>query len=76
MRTFIGSLRYIRSLKPWPLKRVMVEKYFYSELDADTLCGFLHPMLVPDMKKRVHARDMIEHEWLVVTDADDTNEEW
>ncbi|KAE9410702.1 kinase-like protein [Gymnopus androsaceus JB14] len=71
-----GSLRYIKSLKPWPLKRVMVEKYFYSDSDAEALCAFLLPMLMTDMKKRVHARDMIEHEWLMITDADDTGEEW
>jgi serine/threonine protein kinase len=71
-----GSLRYIKSLKPWPLKRVMVEKYYYSDSDSEALCGFLLPMLITDMKKRVHARDMVEHEWLTITDADDTSEEW
>lgn len=54
----------------------MVEKYFYSDSDAEALCAFLLPMLMTDMKKRVHARDMIEHEWLMITDADDTGEEW
>ncbi|KAJ4000301.1 CMGC/SRPK protein kinase [Lentinula boryana] len=71
-----GSLRYIKSLKPWPLKRVMIEKYFYSDLDSQILCAFLLPMLMTDMKKRVHARDMIDHEWLTITEADDTAEEW
>ncbi|KAJ3785281.1 kinase-like domain-containing protein [Lentinula aff. detonsa] len=71
-----GSLRYIKSLKPWPLKRVMIEKYFYSDLDSQILCAFLQPMLMTDMKKRVHARDMIDHEWLTITEADDTAEEW
>ncbi|KAJ3736881.1 CMGC/SRPK protein kinase [Lentinula guzmanii] len=70
-----GSLRYIKSLKPWPLKRVMIEKYFYSDSDSQILCAFLQPMLMTDMKKRVHARDMIDHEWLTITEADDTAEE-
>ncbi|KAH7880372.1 kinase-like domain-containing protein [Lentinula edodes] len=71
-----GSLRYIKSLKPWPLKRVMTEKYSYSDSDSEALCGFLLPMLATDMKKRVHARDIIDHEWLTVTEADDTTGEW
>ncbi|KAF9073779.1 kinase-like domain-containing protein [Rhodocollybia butyracea] len=71
-----GSLRYIKSLKPWPLQRVMTEKYFYPESESEALCGFLLPMLITDMKRRVHARDMIDHEWLTITEADDTGEEW
>ncbi len=51
-----GTLRYIRSLKPWPLKRVMMEKYLYTDRDATLLCDFLEPMLVVDMKQRSHAR--------------------
>ncbi|KAJ3868433.1 kinase-like domain-containing protein [Lentinula novae-zelandiae] len=70
------SLRYIKSLKPWPLKRVMTEKYSYSDSDSEALCGFLLPMLATDMKKRVHARDIIDHVWLTVTEADDTTGEW
>ncbi|KAI0639031.1 Pkinase-domain-containing protein [Trametes polyzona] len=61
-----GALRYIRNLKPWPLKRVMVEKYLWSEADAAALCEFLEPMLVIDHRKRAHARDMVDHPWLEV----------
>ncbi|TBU34891.1 kinase-like protein [Dichomitus squalens] len=61
-----GSLRYIRSLKPWPLKRVMVEKYLWSEKDAEALCSFLEPMLTIDHRERKHARDMVDHPWLEV----------
>ncbi|OSX67959.1 hypothetical protein POSPLADRAFT_1130179 [Postia placenta MAD-698-R-SB12] len=61
-----GALRYIRSLKPWPLKRVMVEKYAWAEEDAAALCEFLEPMLVVDHRKRKHARDMKDHPWLAV----------
>lgn len=62
----LGALRYIRSLKPWPLKRVMVEKYAWAEEDAAALCEFLEPMLVVDHRKRKHARDMKDHPWLAV----------
>ncbi|KXN83615.1 Protein kinase dsk1 [Leucoagaricus sp. SymC.cos] len=65
-----GALRYIRTLKPWPLKRVMTEKYSYSESDSIDLCSFLEPMLAVDMWDRKRARDMIDHPWLIPTEAD------
>lgn len=71
-----GALRYIRTLKPWPLKRVMTEKYLFLEEDAALLCAFLDPMLVPDMKRRAEARDMVVHPWLEVTEADGEAVEW
>ncbi|KAI0080057.1 kinase-like protein [Panus rudis PR-1116 ss-1] len=61
-----GALRYIRSLKPWPLKRVMIEKYLWSESDAQAFCEFLEPMLVIDHRKRAQARDLVDHPWLDV----------
>ncbi|KAI0963115.1 hypothetical protein AcW1_000287 [Taiwanofungus camphoratus] len=64
-----GALRYICSLKPWPLKRVMVEKYLWNEEDSDALCEFLEPMLIIDHRKRKHARDMKDHRWLEVNSA-------
>lgn len=67
----IGGLRYIRTLKPWPLKRVMLEKYLYSEEDAASLCEFLEPMLQVDQKKRCTASDMVEHKWLDVSFMDE-----
>ncbi|KAF9023441.1 kinase-like protein [Hymenopellis radicata] len=66
-----GALRYIRSLKFWPLKRVMTEKYLYTEPEAATLCDFLEPMLTIDFKQRAHARDMLDHRWLDVVEGDE-----
>ncbi|KAL1722269.1 kinase-like domain-containing protein [Schizophyllum commune] len=71
-----GHLRYIKTLKPWPLKSVMMQKYLYSEADADALCDFLLPMLAPDFHKRARASDMIDHPWLTVTPADEVVGEW
>jgi hypothetical protein len=71
-----GALRYIRTLKPWPLKRVMTEKYLFSEEDAVSLCEFLEPMLMPDMRDRKKASDMVGHSWLTVTEADGEVSEW
>ncbi|KAJ6519460.1 kinase-like domain-containing protein [Mycena sanguinolenta] len=71
-----GALRYIKTLKPWPLKRVMREKYLWNDPDATVLCAFLEPMLAIDPRKRADAKDMIGHPWLEVTAADDVVGEW
>ncbi|KAG1826199.1 kinase-like domain-containing protein [Suillus subaureus] len=63
-----GSLRYIKTLRPWPLNRVMTEKYLFSTSEADNLCSFLEPMLAVDQRERKEVRDMIDHHWLNVKD--------
>ena len=75
-RKYTGALRYIKTLKPWPLKRVMTEKYLYNEADANALCAFLEPMLSADFRKRKPAREMVDHPWLEVTEADGEVGEW
>lgn len=67
----LGALRYIKTLKPWPLNRVMTEKYLFGSSDTSDLCAFLEPMLAVDQRERKEVRDMIDHPWLVVKD-----EEW
>ncbi|TFK41305.1 kinase-like domain-containing protein [Crucibulum laeve] len=71
-----GALRYIRTLKPWPLKRVMTEKYLFAEQDATSLCAFLEPMLTVDMRNRKHAREMIDHPWLSPSNDDGEAIDW
>jgi serine/threonine protein kinase len=61
-----GALRYIRHLKPWPLNRVMREKYLFEPDEADVLCSFLEPMLSLDMRERTSASEMVNHPWLDV----------
>lgn len=63
---YTGELRYIKHLKPWPLRRVMVEKYLFEEKEAEGLCKFLERMLCLDPKKRASAGEMGGHEWLEV----------
>ena len=58
-------------MKPWPLHRVMVDKYLLSNATAADLCAFLGPMLAVDQRERKEARDMIDHKWLHIKD-----EEW
>ena len=69
-------MRYIRNLKPWPLKRVMMEKYSWSASDADAVCAFLVPMLNIDHRARAHARDMVDHPWLEVDMEELSQAEW
>ena len=61
-----GQLRHIRNLKPWPLERVMVEKYMWTPEASKAFCGFLLPMLELDWRKRAQARDLVDHPWLNV----------
>lgn len=61
-----GALRYIKHLKPWPLNRVLREKYLFDHAEADALCGFLEPMLALDMRERASAGEMSNHPWLDV----------
>ena len=61
-----GQLRHIRNLKPWPLERVMAEKYMWNVEASKAFCAFLQPMLELDWRKRAQARDLVDHPWLNV----------
>lgn len=67
LMVYPGALRYIKTLKFWPLLRVMTEKYLFPGSDAQLLCEFLLPMLAVDTGVRAHARDMVNHKWLKPT---------
>lgn len=49
----------------------MTEKYLYNDEDADSLCSFMNPMLTPDMRDRVNARDMVDHPWLSISNEEE-----
>ncbi|KAM7496850.1 hypothetical protein LguiA_021264 [Lonicera macranthoides] len=59
-----GDLRHIRRLRFWPLNKVLMEKYEFSEQDASDLADFLIPILefVPD--KRPTAAQCLAHPWI------------
>lgn len=66
-----GQLRNIRSLKPWDLYQVLVEKYEWSHEDAKIFHEFLAQMLEYDPKKRATAAESLKHPWLSdVTDGE------
>ncbi|KAF8168253.1 kinase-like domain-containing protein [Crassisporium funariophilum] len=71
-----GALRYIRTLKPWPLKRVMIEKYLFPEAEANILCDFMEPMLATDMRDRAQAHNLKNHKWLEPTLEDGVVTDW
>eukprot|EP01018_Ginkgo_biloba_P029854 Gb_06992 [translate_table: standard] len=59
-----GDLKHIRRLRFWPLDRILVEKYKFSEQDADELAKFLCPLLDFVPEKRPTAAQCLLHPWL------------
>ena len=59
-----GELRHIRSLKFWPLRDVLVEKYGFRADDAAAMSDFLMPMLDFSPEHRATAGEMLTHPWL------------
>ncbi|XP_040894609.1 SRSF protein kinase 2 isoform X2 [Toxotes jaculatrix] len=59
-----GELRHITKLKPWSLFDVLVEKYGWSQEDADHFTRFLLPMLEMVPEKRASAGECLNHPWL------------
>ncbi|KAJ7557241.1 hypothetical protein O6H91_05G118300 [Diphasiastrum complanatum] len=59
-----GDLRHIRRLRYWPLNRVLVEKYDFTEQDAEVLASFLCPLLDFIPEKRPTAAQCLVHPWL------------
>lgn len=61
-----GELRRIKTLRIWPLKNVLLEKYRMKEEEASMLTSFLLPMLVYEPEKRATAEEMLDHPWLTM----------
>lgn len=59
-----GDLKHIRRLRYWPLDRILVEKYKFSEKDADELAKFLCPLMDFAPEKRLTAGQCLLHPWL------------
>ncbi|KAK9852127.1 hypothetical protein WJX84_008536 [Apatococcus fuscideae] len=59
-----GELRHIKSLRFWPLDKVLTEKYNMPEAEAVALSSFLLPMLEYVPEQRATAAQMQQHPWL------------
>ena len=66
-----GELRHIRSLKFWPLKDVLTEKYGFADADAAAMSDFLMPMLDLSPEHRATAGEMLTHPWLAEVTGDE-----
>lgn len=61
-----GDLRHIRRLRFWPLSKVLLEKYDFSEQDANDMADFLVPILDFVPEKRPTAAQLLSHPWITV----------
>ncbi|CAL0299360.1 unnamed protein product [Lupinus luteus] len=59
-----GDLRHIRRLRFWPMNKVFMEKYDFSEQDANDLTDFLVPILDFVPEKRPTAGQCLLHPWM------------
>ncbi|NP_001168198.1 putative protein kinase superfamily protein [Zea mays] len=61
-----GDLRHIRRLRFWPLNKVLMEKYEFTEINAHGMADFLVPILDFVPEKRPTAAQLLQHPWLDV----------
>ncbi|KAE8697031.1 Argonaute protein group [Hibiscus syriacus] len=59
-----GDLRHIRRLRFWPLNKVLMEKYDFSEQDATDMADFLVPILDFAPENRPTAAECLNHPWI------------
>lgn len=59
-----GNLKHIKTLKFWPIKDVLMEKYHFSKEDAQSVEDFMKPLLDFDPKSRSTALDALRSKWL------------
>ncbi|KAH6793583.1 ser/arg-rich protein kinase 4 [Perilla frutescens var. hirtella] len=59
-----GDLRHIRRLRFWPLNKVLMEKYEFSEQDASEMADFLIQILDFVPEKRLTAAQCLNHPWI------------
>ncbi|VAI20917.1 unnamed protein product [Triticum turgidum subsp. durum] len=59
-----GDLKRVKRMRFWPLERVLVERYNFTEPDAKGLADFLRPILDFDPENRPTAAECLKHAWL------------
>ena len=61
-----GKLKRIGKLVFWDLNKVLMEKYHFSEVEADSIQDFLLPMLAIDPKERISALLSSQSKWFAI----------
>lgn len=61
------KLERIKSLKPWPLQKVLTDKYKMKPIEAELFSKFLMRMLKWVPSDRVSARELLDDAWLKVS---------
>ncbi|EGR33940.1 protein kinase domain protein [Ichthyophthirius multifiliis] len=59
-----GQLLRIKQLIDYPISEILIQEYNMDEQTAIDIEGFLLPMLNYNPKKRVSAKEALEHKWL------------
>jgi serine/threonine-protein kinase SRPK3 len=59
-----GDLKRIRRLKFWPLDRLLMDRYKFSETDAREFSEFVCPLLDFSPENRPTAQQCLQHPWL------------
>lgn len=59
-----GDLRHIRDFRFWPINKILMEKYDFSEQDANDMADFLVPILDFVPEKRPTAAQCLSHPWI------------
>ncbi|XP_019420449.1 PREDICTED: SRSF protein kinase 1-like [Lupinus angustifolius] len=59
-----GDLKRIRRLKFWPLDKLLIDRYKFSEKDASEFSEFLLPLLDFAAENRPTAQQCLQHPWL------------
>ncbi|KAI9344044.1 kinase-like protein [Obelidium mucronatum] len=59
-----GELRHIHKLRFWGISDVLQEKYHYSKEEAESIAGFILPMIEIIPEKRATAAEMLENPWI------------
>jgi len=54
----------IKEIEDYPISKILIKEYDWDQQEAYEIEEFLLPMLNYNPKKRVQAREALEHPWL------------
>ena len=68
-----GKLKHLFLTQEWPLKDLLIEKYYLNYEEATGFCNFLKDILCFDAEKRLNAKQALEHKWFKMPAKDTTH---